>query len=145
MGISQIPPQVNLSSRCSSRRESEALTKICQRTEPSRAERATQTDPPDVIVENHGGGEQPHARSWSTTRHLAPQEAYISPRQTAFTGPDVIDFVVNGEAGIRLSDASEGNWIGLEGRDDRSLFGSDQPQITLRLQVRYFVSVDDRQ
>jgi hypothetical protein len=54
-------------------------------------------------------------------------------RQAGFTGSDVIEFAVNGEKGIRLSNALEDNWVGFEGRDDRSLF--DRPQIIIRLHV----------
>lgn len=50
-------------------------------------------------------------------------------------GPEVVEFVVNGEPGIRLSDASDGNWVGLEGRDDRSLFEGERVQIIVRLHV----------
>ena len=30
----------------------------------------------------------------------------------------IIEFVVDGEEGIRLSDALKGNWVGFEGRDE---------------------------
>ena len=57
-------------------------------------------------------------------------------RHAEYEGSDIIRFIVYGEEGIRLSDALEGNWEGLEGRDDRSLFRGDRLQIILRLQVR---------
>jgi hypothetical protein len=53
-----------------------------------------------------------------------------------FAGSDIIEFVVGGEEGIRLSDASEGNWTDFEDRDDRSLFEEDRLQIIIRLHVR---------
>jgi hypothetical protein len=62
-------------------------------------------------------------------------------RQAQFAGSDVIEFVVDGKEGVRLSDALEGNWTGLEGRDDRSLFDGDRPQIIIRLHVRFSLSV----
>ena len=65
-------------------------------------------------------------------------------RQKKFTGSDTIEFVVNGEEGIRLSDASEGNWGGFEGRDDRSLVGEDRSQIIARIQVRHSLNVSCR-
>ena len=67
-------------------------------------------------------------------RSLARQEAYKSTRHHAeFAGPNVIRFVVDGEEGLRLSDASAGNWEGFEGRDDRSLFEGNRAQIIIRL------------
>lgn len=74
-------------------------------------------------------------------RHTLSQIPYKPIRcQKKFVGSDTIDFVVNCEEGIRLSDASEGNWEGFEGRDDRSLFG-DRPQIIFRFQVRHSLDV----
>jgi len=73
---------------------------------------------------------------------LVRQERYKPTQQHAeFAGPNLITFVVNGEEGIRLSDASAGNWEGFEGRDDRSLFEGDRAQIIIRLHVRYTVGV----
>ena len=81
------------------------------------------------------GRTQAHQRP--TPRDPARQESYkLTRRHAEFEGSDVIRFVVNGEEGIRLSDALEGNWEGFEGRDDRSLFDGDRLQIILRLQVR---------
>ena len=80
---------------------------------------------------------KPQAHRRPTPRGLARQETYkLTRRRAEFEGSDTIRFVVNGEEGIRLSDALEGNWEGLEGRDDRSLFRGDRLQIILRLQVR---------
>jgi len=76
---------------------------------------------------------------------MTPQETYKPPQHHAeFAGSDVIRFVINGEEGIRLSDASGGNWAGFEGRDDRSLFGGDRLQIIIRLHVRHSTSVRHR-
>ena len=58
-------------------------------------------------------------------------------RQRELGDPKVIEFSVYGKEGVRLSDASEENWRGFEGRDDRSLFGDDCLQITVRLRVRF--------
>lgn len=55
--------------------------------------------------------------------------------------PGNIEFVVDGERGIRLSDVLEENWVGLEGRDDRSLFEGTRLQIILRLHVRRSLNV----
>jgi len=49
---------------------------------------------------------------------------------------------VNGKEGIRLSNASKGNWAGFEGGDDRSMFGGDRLQIMARLHVRRSVGVN---
>jgi len=81
------------------------------------------------------GQDRAHRRP--TPRGPARQETYkLTRRHAGFDGSDIIRFVVNGKEGIRLSDALEGNWEGLEGRDDRSLFRDDRLQIILRLQVR---------
>jgi len=97
---------------------------------------ATQTSDPD----NAGGGgdgEGPQGHSDSTIRKLVEQETFKPTRQQkGFWYSHVIEFSVNGEKGIRLSDASEGNWGGFEGRDDRSLFGDNRLQIMVRLHVR---------
>lgn len=79
------------------------------------------------------GQGQAQARGRSTL-HPLPQVPYRSMRHQA--APGVIEFVVDGERGIRLSDVLEGNWVGLEGRDDRSLFEGTRLQIILRLHVR---------
>lgn len=69
--------------------------------------------------------------------YTVSQVAYKPRRLGESQGPKVIDFVVDGVDGIRLSDALKGNWTGFEGRDDRSLFGRDRrSQIILRFQVR---------
>lgn len=73
-----------------------------------------------------------------TLRTLVPQKVYIPPRQQReLGGSQTIEFSVRGGSGIRLSDALEGRWAGLEGRDDDSLFGDDRTQIMLRLHVRF--------
>jgi hypothetical protein len=65
------------------------------------------------------------------------QETYKPARQQKeLVGRQTIEFSVFGKEGIRLSDALEGNWVGFEGRDDRSLFGDDRLQIMIRLHVR---------
>ena len=85
---------------------------------------------------------QPQTDQRPTTRGPACQKTYkLTRRHAEFEGSDVIRFVVNGEEGIRLSDALEGNWKGFEGRDDRSLFDGDRLQILIRLQVRDPVNV----
>ena len=77
-----------------------------------------------------------------TPRGPVPQETYKpTRRQAAFVGPSIIEFVVDGVEGIRLSDASEGKWAGFEGRDDRSLFEGNRLQIIIRVHVRHSVSV----
>ena len=81
------------------------------------------------------GGSQAH--NGPTTRKLVPQETFKAARQQKERwDPQVIEFSVYGKKGIRLSDASEENWAGLEGRDDRSLFGEGRNQIMVRLHVR---------
>jgi hypothetical protein len=88
------------------------------------------------MSEGDDGNEQPQVHRQLTPRYPVFQEAYIPTRLTGFSGPDVIEFVVNGEGGIRLLDALEGNWMGFERWDDRSFFEGDRPQIIIRLQVR---------
>ena len=81
--------------------------------------------------------EQAQIHQRSTPRHLVSQVPYQSARrQPEVIHPNPIRFVVGGEEGIRLSDALDGNWTGFEGRDDRSLFEGDRPQIIFRFQVR---------
>jgi len=80
---------------------------------------------------------QSHRHRRLTPRGPVRQDTYkLTRRRAEFEGSDVIRFVVNGEEGIRLSDALEGNWEGFEGRDDRSLFEGNRLQIMIRLQVR---------
>ena len=85
-----------------------------------------------------GVEEQLQACKQLITRDLVQQVPYKSARrQEKFTAAKAIEFIVGGEKGIRLSDALEGNWVGLEGRDDRHLFGGDpRLQILIRLHVR---------
>ena len=86
---------------------------------------------------SNGRQEQLQAHRRPIPRGPARQETYkLTRRHAEFEGSDIIKFIVNGEEGIRISDALEGNWEGLEGRDDRSLFRGDRLQIILRLQVR---------
>jgi hypothetical protein len=107
-----------------------------QVTYPTYAEKATQTIDPRAASDPKGGQDEPQTPQ-QFSRELAPQEVYKLARQ--LTGPgslDVVKFVVDGEEGIRLSDALEGKWKGFEGRDDRSLFEGVRQQIILRVQVR---------
>ena len=88
--------------------------------------------------------EQPQAVVPRAPRDLISQVPYQPARQQAgFTGA-TIEFIVNGERGIRLSDAFEKNFEGLEGRDDRSLFDDRRVQIILRLLVRHMFDVHRR-
>src|SRR6266478_6227610 len=78
-------------------------------------------------------------------RSLVPQETYKPARRHGeFAGSNAIKLVVDGVEGIRLSDASEGNWVGFEGRDDRTLFKGDRSQVMVRLHVRRSVSEHHR-
>lgn len=89
--------------------------------------------------------EQAQAVVPQVPRDLIPQVPYQTARQQAgFTGHATIEFIVNGERGIRLSDALEKNFGGLEGRDDRSLFDDSRVQIILRLLVRHMFDVHRR-
>jgi hypothetical protein len=90
---------------------------------------------------NEGSGvamqEQPQTSEPQVTRDLVSQVLYRAARKQAeFLGPTAIEFIVNGENGIRLSDALDKNFAGLEGRDDRSLFDDGRAQITIRIHVR---------
>lgn len=77
------------------------------------------------------------------TRKIVPQEVYKPTRDpTSFGKSETIKFIVNGEEGIRLSNASEGSWEGFEGGDDRSMFEGDRLQIMTRLRVRHFAGVN---
>lgn len=93
---------------------------------------------------NNDREEQPQGHRQLTPCHPVSQKTYIATRLAGFSGPEVIQFVVNGEEGIRLLDALEGNWIGFERRDDRSFFGGDRPQIIIRLHVRLSVSIQNK-
>ena len=94
------------------------------------------------MSESDNQQERPRALQLPTPRNLAPQESYRpTPHHAGFTGSGTIKFVVNGEDGIRLSDASEGNWVGFEGRDDRTLFEGERLQIIIRLHVSHPISV----
>ena len=101
---------------------------------------AVQTIGSDHMSVKDGGRERPQARQQPAPRGPVPQEIYKPARYRAeFGGSNVVEFVVDGEKGIRLSDALEGNWVGFEGRDDRTLFEGDRQQIILRLHVRHLV------
>jgi hypothetical protein len=107
-----------------------------QVTYPTYAEKATQTIDPRAASDPEGGQGEPQTRQ-PFPRELASQEVYKFARQLTRPGSlDVVKFVVDGEEGIRLSDALEGNWKGFEGRDDRSLFKGVRLQIILRVHVR---------
>ena len=76
------------------------------------------------------------------TLKMVPQVIYRPTRHpTNFVKSKIIKFVVNGKEGICLSNASEGDWVGFEGGDDRSLFEGDRLQIMIRLHVRHSASV----
>ena len=108
---------------------------------PSYTEKAIQTSDPDTASGSEGE-ENPQVHNYPNIRKLLPQETFKSSRQQIeFKGSQVIEFSVNGEKGICLSDALEGNWAGFEGRDDRSLFGDERLQIIVRLHVRLQPSV----
>ena len=77
------------------------------------------------------------AHNSPATRTLVPQQIFKPARKLKERwDPQVIQFSVNGKEGIRLSDASEGNLAGFEGRDDRYLFWDGRSQIMVRLHVR---------
>lgn len=103
---------------------------------------AYKTINPDASSECKVCREEPKVNKPPIVRKLAPQEFYGSIRKpTNFRSSYTIEFRVDGQEGIRLSDASEDNWVGLEGRDDRLLFEGDYLQMIIRLHVRYSVSV----
>ena len=93
-----------------------------------------------TVGEGENGDGQIHTSS--TKREMVPQETYTPPRpQRELEGPLTIEFSVRGERGIRLSDALEGNWGGLEKWDDRPFSGDDRVAIILRMHVRPFAIV----
>ena len=107
-----------------------------QNTWSSYVGMAARTPAPDAAsgTEDEFG---PQAHDGLVPRELVPQEPYrIARRQRDLGGSQTIEFSVYGERGIRLSDALEENWLGLELRDDRSMFGDDRVQIMIRLHVR---------
>ena len=82
---------------------------------------------------------QEHAQASQspTSLRLVSQVAFKSSRhQAKFTGSESIVFNVDGQEGVRLSDTLEGNWVGLKGRDDRSLFDDNRLHVLIRLHVR---------
>jgi len=98
-------------------------------------EKAIQTSDPDTVTRSEDEDSQAH--NGLTTRKLVPQKIFKPARQQKeLHDSQVIEFTICGEKGICLSDALEGNWGGFEGRDDRSLFGENRPQIMVRLHVR---------
>jgi len=102
-------------------------------------ERAIQTSDPD-IASSYGGAEDPQVHKGPTPRGLMPQVTYKPARQQKESGGiRTIEFSVNGEEGIRLSDALEGNWVNFDSRDDGISFGDGRLQIMIRLQVRLAV------
>jgi hypothetical protein len=109
---------------------------VFQVTYPSYAGKVTQTVDLHAASDYKDGQDEPQTHQ-PVSRKLAPQEVYKAARQqVGFRSSGVIEFVVDGKEGIRLSDALEGNWKGFEGRDDRSLFEGVRLQILLRLHVR---------
>ena len=99
-------------------------------------EKAIQASDPDTATRSEDEDDA-QAHNCATTRKLAPQEIFKPTRQQKMLhGSQAIEFFVNGEKGVRLSDALEENWGGFESRDDRSLFGDDRLQIMVRLHVR---------
>ena len=93
------------------------------------------SDPAIASWNEDSGGSQAHGGP--TTRELVPQETFRPARQQKeHWDSQAIEFSAHGGKGVRLSDALDGNWGGLEGRDDRSLFGNNRPQIVIRLRVR---------
>jgi hypothetical protein len=104
---------------------------------PTHAEKAIQTIQLDFLGESHVGKEKPRVDRQSIPLWLLSQKTYRSNRLRGFCDSNVIKFFVNGEEGIRLSDASEGVWVGLDDRDERLLF-EGRSQIMVRLHVRLF-------
>jgi len=123
-----------------------ALTNTLQRAYPSYTNKAIQTVGSDPTSAKKSGQDRPQTHRRPTPRVPAPQETYKPAQHHAeFAGSNVIEFVVDGREGIRLSDASEGNWVGLEGRDDRSLFEGDRLQIIFRLHVRHPIATPKKE
>ena len=108
-----------------------------QRADLSYAEKAIQTIQSDLVVESYPGEDHDvlhYTHKRSTPVHSPIFQEIYKPTRRA--DPKVIEFIVKGEVGVRLSDALEGNWVGFGGRDDRSLFDGDRHQILIRLHVR---------
>ena len=104
----------------------------------SYTERAIQTSGPDTESRSEDERGSPTYK-WPTTCELVPQEMFKPARQQkTLWRSQIIEFSVCGGKGLRLSDALEGNCQGgLEGWDDRLLFGNDpRLQIMIRLHVR---------
>jgi len=112
---------------------------LIQATYPSYAEKTTQTTNLDTSGEcKRDHWEEAHQMCRPPLKHkMAPQELYKATRHlTGFGESDIIEFIVDSEEGICLSNASEDNWVGFKGGDDRSLFEGDRLQIMIRLHVR---------
>ncbi|KAF9649965.1 hypothetical protein BDM02DRAFT_3112728 [Thelephora ganbajun] len=100
------------------------------------AEKAVQTIQLDPASEGNMVQGRPQIYQRPTPGKLVPQETYKPPRRQAeFSGSDAIVFIIDGKEGIRLSDASEGNWEGFEGGEDRSLFDGNRLQVMIRLHL----------
>ena len=112
---------------------------ILQRTHPSHVEKETQTTQSDTVGEGkrETAQEQAPTQQRQISRDLILQVTYKPARQTGFPGAEAIYFVVDGQEGVRLSDALEDKWTGFKGRDDRSLFESGRLQIIMRLHVSH--------
>jgi hypothetical protein len=132
-GTYPIQPHVSIPT---SRSMKELYLNVFQVIHPSDAENTAQTTDLHVASDCKDGQDESQTHQ-PVPRKLVPQEIYKTARQQAgFRSSGVVEFVVNGKEGIRLSDALEGNWKGFEGRDDRSLFEDVRLQIILRLHVR---------
>lgn len=116
------------------------LIKIFKRTRLWYVEKGVQATQLGPMDESHDVIERPQRQL--TLRHLVLQEAYVPTRLTGFTGSDSIEFVVNGEEGVRLLDALEGNWTGFERWNDRPLLSEGgRLQIIIRLLVSLSINV----
>lgn len=74
------------------------------------------------------------AQTGLNSRKLVPQKTYRPHRPQKEPGDSqIIEFLVRGGKGIRLSDALEGKWTGFEGKDDQPLSGERRMTIMLRL------------
>jgi len=99
-----------------------------------------QTSDPDTASGSEDE-EGPQAHEGLTIRKLVVQKTFKPSRKQELWDPQVIEFSVRGEKGIRLSDASGGNWECFDGRDDRSLFEDHRLQIIVRLHVRLPITI----
>ena len=98
---------------------------------------------PSILTPRNHRQEEHQTHRPLVTRKIVPQEVYKTTRHPATFGKSgAIKFVVNCKAGIRLSDASGGNWESFEGGDDRSPFEGDRLQIMTRLHIGHSAGVD---